>query len=214
MYCVYCHTFPNGKRYVGITSQKPESRWSNGRGYKTQLVYRAILKYGWDNIKHEILMSGLNETEAKEAEKKFISVWKTDDKRFGYNLTSGGDGNKNWNPSAEWRAKRSKAVSGEKNPMYGVRLSGELNPMYGVHRYGSQNPMYGKKQAEKTKELISEANSKRVICIDIDKKEITLYKSLTEAAKIYCTTKTTISRWCKLKAVPKQGNMLWGYCDV
>ena len=33
-YTVYCHIFPNGKRYVGITKQKPEYRWDNGNGYR------------------------------------------------------------------------------------------------------------------------------------------------------------------------------------
>lgn len=42
-YIVYCHIFPNGKRYVGITSQKPNERWRNGRGYKgSNAVYNAI----------------------------------------------------------------------------------------------------------------------------------------------------------------------------
>ena len=34
-YSVYCHTFPNGKRYVGISSDC-EKRWRNGKGYETQ----------------------------------------------------------------------------------------------------------------------------------------------------------------------------------
>lgn len=51
-YCVYCHTFPNGKRYVGISSDC-EKRWRNGKGYETQpKMNRAIQKYGWENIKH------------------------------------------------------------------------------------------------------------------------------------------------------------------
>ena len=53
-YTVYKHTFPNNKVYIGITSQSVSRRWRNGEGYrnKQQLIYRAILKYGWDNIKH------------------------------------------------------------------------------------------------------------------------------------------------------------------
>jgi hypothetical protein len=32
---VYCHTFPNGKKYVGITKRSPEERWhKDGSGYK------------------------------------------------------------------------------------------------------------------------------------------------------------------------------------
>ena len=38
------HIFPNGKRYIGITSRKPTERWHNGKGYKKQFVYKAIKK--------------------------------------------------------------------------------------------------------------------------------------------------------------------------
>ena len=32
-YCVYKHIFPNNKVYIGVTCQKPEYRWRNGKGY-------------------------------------------------------------------------------------------------------------------------------------------------------------------------------------
>lgn len=32
-YYLYRHTTPSGKVYIGITCQKPENRWNNGRGY-------------------------------------------------------------------------------------------------------------------------------------------------------------------------------------
>lgn len=55
-YCVYKHTLPNNKVYIGITKQIPSLRWANGRGYKhSNYFYNAILKYGWLNIRHEIL---------------------------------------------------------------------------------------------------------------------------------------------------------------
>ena len=53
-YCVYLHTSPTNKYYVGITKQNPLKRWANGRGYcKNKHFYKAILKYGWDNFQHE-----------------------------------------------------------------------------------------------------------------------------------------------------------------
>lgn len=33
-YVVYKHTCPNGKVYIGITSQKPEHRWKKGKTFK------------------------------------------------------------------------------------------------------------------------------------------------------------------------------------
>ena len=41
-YTVYMHISPSGKRYIGITSVKPKYRWRNGKGYETQIFYRAI----------------------------------------------------------------------------------------------------------------------------------------------------------------------------
>ena len=88
-YSVYCHTFPNGKRYVGISSDC-ENRWRNGKGYETQpKMDRAIQKYGWENIKHDIVLSGLSKEQANELEKYLISELNTI--QNGYNVTIGGD---------------------------------------------------------------------------------------------------------------------------
>ena len=38
-YCVYKHTAPNGKVYIGITGQSPEMRWRKGYGYKEQILF-------------------------------------------------------------------------------------------------------------------------------------------------------------------------------
>lgn len=90
-FSVYKHTLPNKKIYIGITSKKPIYRWNNGKGYKNQsLFYRAILKYGWDNIKHEILFTGLSEREACEKEIELIAKYKSNDRKFGYNISNGG----------------------------------------------------------------------------------------------------------------------------
>lgn len=92
-WCVYIHTFPNQKVYVGITSQKPEVRWCNGKGYsKNTYVRSAIDKYGWDNVKHEILFDDLSEAEAKAKEIELIEKYDSNDPSKGYNLTKGGEG--------------------------------------------------------------------------------------------------------------------------
>lgn len=91
-YSVYCHTLPSGRKYVGI-SCNPVRRWNNGKGYKKNyLFYRAIEKYGWDNIEHSILHEGLTLKEAKAIEKKLIAEWKLTDAEYGLNLSGGGDG--------------------------------------------------------------------------------------------------------------------------
>ena len=90
-YKLYIHKFPNGKVYVGITSQDVDERWRHGEGYKNQLVYRAILKYGWDAISHQVLLSGMTKEEAEEKEIEFISAFKSNNPEYGYNVSNGGN---------------------------------------------------------------------------------------------------------------------------
>lgn len=95
-YCVYIHTSPSGKRYVGITCQNPIRRWRKGKGYKPKNgqitpFWNAIQRYGWDNFKHEIVLSGLSKADACQAEIDLIEKYRTRDNEFGYNVSVGGD---------------------------------------------------------------------------------------------------------------------------
>lgn len=92
MYLVYKHTTPSGKVYIGITKQTAEGRWKNGFGYQSSPhFWSAIKKYGWDNIKHEILHDDLTEEEACEYEKRYIAECRSTDRRYGYNQKTGGE---------------------------------------------------------------------------------------------------------------------------
>lgn len=85
------HTSPSGKRYVGLTSQRPERRWNKGKGYKQHpYFYSAINKYGWDNFEHKILFDNLTQQEAERLEQICIILFKSHIREFGYNLQMGG----------------------------------------------------------------------------------------------------------------------------
>ena len=85
-YCVYLHTSPTNKYYVGITKQNPLKRWANGRGYcKNKHFYNAILKYGCDNFKHEIIFSGITKEEAIQSEKQLIKALNSNAKNLQIN---------------------------------------------------------------------------------------------------------------------------------
>ena len=91
-YCVYCHTSPSGKRYVGVTSDC-EKRFAHGRGYvHNELFWADICKYGWDAFKHEILFDGLSSEEAHQIEFELIHDWGLLDSSIGYNLWDGKSG--------------------------------------------------------------------------------------------------------------------------
>ena len=92
MYTVYKHTTPNNKVYIGITCQTPKERWQRGKGYKSQpYFYNAIQKYGWDNIKHEILYTGLTQEEAHQKEIELIKEYQSNHHSRGYNISGGGE---------------------------------------------------------------------------------------------------------------------------
>jgi group I intron endonuclease len=88
---VYIHTSPSGKAYIGITCDI-KHRWrGNGSGYKgSTRIWYAILKYGFDNFKHDILYRGLTKAEAEKKEIELIKQYNSTDERFGYNLQQGG----------------------------------------------------------------------------------------------------------------------------
>lgn len=90
-YIVYKHICPNSKVYIGITKQDPIKRWNNGEGYKGQYFYKAIEKYGWNNIKHEILYTGLTQQEACNTEIDLIAKYQSNNRDYGYNVTEGGE---------------------------------------------------------------------------------------------------------------------------
>lgn len=93
-YFVYQHINKiNNKCYIGITSAtKPELRWNRGFGYKSQVFYRAIEKYGWDGFYHVILHRELTENQAKCQEMFWIKLYKSEN--LSYNVTNGGEGSK------------------------------------------------------------------------------------------------------------------------
>lgn len=94
-YCIYKHTSPSGKVYIGQTCRKNlQKRFLYmGIGYKDcPYFWNAIQKYGWNNIKHEILAEGLTKQQADKYEKNLIKQYK--DLGISYNVTDGGDGSK------------------------------------------------------------------------------------------------------------------------
>lgn len=108
-YCVYKHTSPSGKVYIGITGKNPEDRWGNGRYYRAIPFRNAITKYGWDNISHEILFTGLSRNEANEKEIELIALYDSTNPKRGYNVTRGGNCR----------------FLGENHPLYGKKRSPE-----------------------------------------------------------------------------------------
>ena len=117
-YTLYKHIFPNGKIYIGITCQDPIIRWrKDGSGYKNNpLMWKAIQKYGWENITHEICYTNLSEDEANNLEQALVKEYNSTDPKFGYNIRPGGLVVSGWHHTEETIKKLAEIQTGHKMP--------------------------------------------------------------------------------------------------
>lgn len=166
---VYVHTNKtNGKRYVGITSQKPEYRWNYGKAYKANPhFYSAICKYGWDGFEHEVLFDHLSESEAKDKEIELIAKWKTQDRLYGYNVTAGGESANGYDPPPELRQLWSEIRKGYKHSEETKQKMREAST----------------KNYEKCRKALAEAKYKPVDMFSLDWEYIRSFRSIIEAAE-------------------------------
>ncbi len=91
-YTVYAHINKiNKKIYIGMTIMNPIRRWNNGKAYKHNEYFKNdIQKYGWNNLDHEIIDSGLTKEEAENFERLLIEKLDTTNRNKGYNIDIGG----------------------------------------------------------------------------------------------------------------------------
>ncbi len=166
-WCVYMHeNRVNGKKYIGITSQKPTNRWRNGAGYDKQpRFFAAIQRYGWDAFRHEILYTGLTQEEAERLEVDLIEKYETLNEEKGYNIAPGGvvfiptgetrakqsAARIGWTPSAETRQKMSDAKRGK-------RLSAEHRAHLSEAHTGRVSPNKGKTLPPEWREKMSQSH--------------------------------------------------------
>lgn len=208
-YSVYIHTNKaNGKKYIGITKQKPENRWGkDGVNYKNKCphFWNAILKYGWDSFAHDIIATELNQEDACRMEIEMIAQFKTQDRRYGYNTMEGGTA-----PSIpdEVRAKMSASMQGNRN--------GLGHPCSDEKKNKISRAQKGKTLTEEHKKHISEAKkgkthkslsdeSRKKIADKHDKRQVfcyetgVVYESIQECARQLDIDATAICSVCKGK---------------
>lgn len=198
MYTVYEHVSKDGKRYIGITSQKVAIRWRRGNGYVKNIhFYRSIQKYGWENFEHNILAENVDEEQAKIIEKELIKKYKTTDPEHGYNVTLGGDTRQ---PCPEYvkelirQKNKGKPKSDEtrKRMSEAAKKRGPRPPMSKEQKEKISKSLIGNKRA-----LGKHNNTKSVVMCDMDNTVLKVFKSAVDAGNEMDCSPSGIGVACK-----------------
>lgn len=134
-----------------------------------QAIHRSIKKYGKINFLFEIIDS-CNENEIRDREIYWIQKLNTQNKSFGYNLTSGGDGVVN--PSIDSINKRIIKLRGKKHSQEhnnkisqahkGKTLSQDTKDKISKSNSGINNGMYDRTHSIETRKKMKAAQSNRI----------------------------------------------------
>ena len=214
-YIVYMHLCPNGKRYIGITSNTIQKRWGNGCNYKrNKHFYNAIKKYGWNNIEHIILYENVSKEFACEKEIELISKYKSNDKRYGYNCSIGGEINKGYH--IYFTKEHKQKIS---NSLIGKTLSEETKNKIRIARAKQIPPMKGKHWSKEMRKKLSLArkDKKAILQCDMNGIPIREWESLMsieyELKPLININRANISECCKGKRKTHKG-FIWKYKDI
>lgn len=192
---VYKHVSPSYKVYIGITHLLPSQRWCRGKGYKNNpMFYRAVKKYGWDNIEHKIVISDLTKEQAEEVEKQLISYYKN--VGLSYNITNGGEGTNGYKHTDEYKERmRNLQLGRPKNPL-SIQKQKETKLLYPYHHTDDAKKRISEaaKLADHSKAAMFAkiANSKSVVLKTIEG-EIREFSSQREAAKFLKVSEWRVS---------------------
>jgi group I intron endonuclease len=170
MYYIYIFkNKTNNKAYIGKTNnieRRQIEHLSKSKTSNNGHFYNAIRKYGFDNFELNILYECENEEQAYLKETDYIKLYKSNDKTFGYNATSGGEGLKGI--SEDTRKKMSengKLRIGDKNSFFCKKHSDETLKLFSKIRKDKiskdGHPMEGKHHSETSKSKISKANKNK-----------------------------------------------------
>ena len=210
-YCVYKHTSPSGKVYIGITKYNPTKRWRNGKGYnKNSYLWKAIQKYGWDAFNHEIVASLLSKEDAAEMEIALIAKYKSNNPEHGYNITAGGEVNILPQSSLNKISEKNKHVVFSED--HRRKISEARKKLLAEHPEKLPSRK-GCKLTEWHKEILIEASkkarSKKIECVETG----AVYSSMTEASRATGANLSSLSEMLhgKQKSVAV---FTWRYVEV
>lgn len=174
---IYKYTSPNGKVYIGQTCREHGRRndFRENVSYGGSRIDNARAKYGAMNFDYEVLFSiesdDLEEIQnvLNEKEQFYIEQYRSNDDRYGYNMSNGGAGNVGYEMPEESRKKigaNSRRWIAEKgHPLKGKKHSKESIEKMRKNtkkKFGKDNPNYGWQPPLELIERLNEMSRQRV----------------------------------------------------
>lgn len=171
----------DNKSYIGY-SVNIEKRWNHHISSLNNNKHdNSYLQNSWNKHRKENFIFKIIEKCPKskliEKEKYYIKKLKTK-RPLGYNLNDGGKGNLGWEVTEETSKRKSEAVKGEKNPMYGKKHSKKTIELFSKQRIGTKNGVGNKNNLHLIKRYKNSKSKYFGVSVDGYKKkngEITLY---------------------------------------
>ena len=194
-YLVYKLQCPvNGKIYIGVTCQRPEFRWRNGKKYSGDLK-ADIEKYGWESFSKEILETGLLTAEAAKREKEYIEKYSA--KAVLYNATAGGEVRLDCDidrMAEKMRGRKLTPLAKERmsKARKGIVFSDSHREHWSVSHLGNPGYWTGKKRDAETMKKISKKLSKQIRCRETGE----IFANLSDASRKTGYPISCISKWC------------------
>jgi group I intron endonuclease len=135
----------NSKVYVGKTSQELLQRHHQHRFGKHSPFNAALRKHGTNNFDLEILVE-VDSAWANFCEMLFIAALRSNDRRFGYNVTAGGEGTIGHHHRTDTKDRIRKKMTGRS-------VTDDFRKTIGRLKQGNQNCL-GLKRSQKYKDAV------------------------------------------------------------
>jgi group I intron endonuclease len=192
--CVYCAlNKKNNKIYIGYTETSLYRRISSHyycsrNNFSNNFFKNALSKYDKKDFEWYILFISNDLKELKNKEMEFIKKFKSNNKKYGYNSSSGGEENKLNLESRKKISNKAKQrdIKGSNNPFFGKTHTEETKKHLSKIRKGiCYNPNY--KHTEETKLKLS--NIRKKLCKNPD--HILKMRLVQKSKKIKCINNNT-----------------------
>lgn len=212
---VYMHRTPDGRVYIGATSQEVEKRWK--AGYHGGRFKEAIDLYGWEQMDHIVVRKGLTLEEASAWEQEMIRLYDATNPKYGYNSSPGGFAGHL--QSEETKAKIRESKIGVPRPEWiheRMRSAPRRYTYTDDHRRRISEALKGHPTSEATRNLIREKNrnknGRKVAQFTREGERVAEYPSVMEAWRQTGIFPQSIGENCLGKR-KSAGGYVWRYVE-